>query len=535
MRSINRFLPTNASLNARRFIVASIATLAMLATTVVLPATMQAPAFADGECSKIYVPPVPPVPTDGSDTGTSEAIIRAVDTSADVGDELPVFNCYLASPIGAFYKEPICQAFDGDRVLTSTPPVGKYKIMCTGAEATNAYLIAYYAGTFTVNAKPVEPTPTASPTATPTQPAVVANKVESGKDFSYFTELQTASGINHNVAVQAAAGVFISGSIINIVGKPELSLKGSQLSFSIEGRSSSGTTLSRMSKSFTVIIDAPSNKFLPVFSADGSKWTPVQQLTSPELPTGVLTGFTGGGSTFSISTKVFGYFGLRTNQNNFELTAQPSKSTYSTTDKPQLAAEAQGDGKLSFSTSTSKVCSVSSAGIVTAKTVGTCSITAKKLGDPEFLDAVSAPLAITFAKTAATSSGSSKNNPAPSRNTGKTTVVIVKSATSDSLLLADPGMDLSASNVSISGLSGGVRLPLKKAFQLQISSLSPSTSYQMSVLTPSSNSIPLSPSLTSSRGVLTFQIMEFIKAGKYKIVLTSAGSAQSNMIEVTVG
>jgi hypothetical protein len=29
--------------------------------------------------------------------------------------------------------------------------------------------------------------------------------------------------------------------------------------------------------------------------------------------------------------------------------------------------------------------------------------------------------------------------------------------------------------------------------------------------------------------------MEFIKAGKYKIVLTSAGSAQSNMIEVTVG
>jgi hypothetical protein len=125
------------------------------------------------------------------------------------------------------------------------------------------------------------------------------------------------------------------------------------------------------------------------WSTDGNIWFPLTRLSTLALPAGISDGyFINADGTVTILTNHFSLFGWRKAQSPLSIT---SSATVIQLDKSATLAIAggSGSGALKYATGTATQCSVSDAGVVTAKAAGSCSITVTKYGSSFYLSAAS--------------------------------------------------------------------------------------------------------------------------------------------------
>jgi hypothetical protein len=312
----------------------------------------------------------------------------------------------------ALTQAPVCTS----SYTPTTPSPTVIQTDCSGA-ATPNYEITYVSGSFIVNAAPSGnlnfPTPVLSPTGS------VSLNIAPDAGGTIAAQIQTSSNESPGqVKVIVPPGVsYLSGATLIIpasgvtfilVDSTASGLKTSTATLVITVTAidnATGVQVNKFSKPVAINFPNPSNVTtttssnvgVPAWSTDGLTWTLIPALTSAELPSNLNDGyFINSDGTITIYTRHLTIFGLRLKQSPLIISA-PSQELEPTKSMQLTLSGGNGLGSVKYTSSTPTFCNVNSAGLLTAVKLGTCSVSASKLGSEVYLDAASNTLSISVA------------------------------------------------------------------------------------------------------------------------------------------
>jgi hypothetical protein len=140
-----------------------------------------------------------------------------------------------------------------------------------------------------------------------------------------------------------------------------------------------------------------SNIGIPAWSVDGLTWNLIPSLTSADLPSSLNEGyFINPDGTITIYTRHLTVFGLRLKQSPLIISA-PNKDLEPTKSMQLNLSGGSGLGSVKYTSSTPTFCNVNAAGFLSAIKIGTCLVSATKLGSETYLDTTSNELSISVA------------------------------------------------------------------------------------------------------------------------------------------
>ena len=155
-----------------------------------------------------------------------------------------------------------------------------------------------------------------------------------------------------------------------------------------------GAAVTTFAVPLAITIPAGAPGSTAAWSVDGFSWTTMTQLSTVVLPEGLSDGFyINPDGTYLLLTRHLTIFGFRKAQG--PLSAASTDATVQLTKTTQLSATGgSGTGAIHYATTTPTICSVSEVGLVTGISVGTCLMTAQKLGSGIYLDVKASTLSI---------------------------------------------------------------------------------------------------------------------------------------------
>ena len=166
-----------------------------------------------------------------------------------------------------------------------------------------------------------------------------------------------------------------------------------------------------------------------IFWSDlGTMWQRIPETMNESLPTDSHAAFFREvDGSVTVLTDQLGLFGYRFPQSGVEISSPASKLMVGS--QIQLTSEGgSGTGDLIFGTTTSQVCTVTPAGVLTGKQVGACFITARKSASQHYTDTLSNKIVIIVQGAAPGASKNQGSSPGASKNQGSSPVVANKEA-----------------------------------------------------------------------------------------------------------
>lgn len=158
----------------------------------------------------------------------------------------------------------------------------------------------------------------------------------------------------------------------------------------------SGRAITNFSTPLELKLGRPESATVVATSADGEVWTLIPRMDTDTLATGERDGFRiAADGQAIVLTRHLTYFGFRALQPALRVTVPESVTVGAT--GSATAVGGAGTGMLQWSSSTGDICGVESTGNVTAKAVGTCSLSVLRLGDRTYVAADAAVATITIA------------------------------------------------------------------------------------------------------------------------------------------
>ena len=160
----------------------------------------------------------------------------------------------------------------------------------------------------------------------------------------------------------------------------------------------SGRAITSFTTPLELKLGKPESGTVVATSADGETWTVIPRMDTDTLAAGQRDGFRiAADGQAIVFTRHLTYFGFRAAQPALQVSA-PESITVGASAAATVVGGA-GSGTVQWSTSTSEICSVDSAGTVAAKAVGNCSVLVRRLGDRTYAasDPVTASITIAAA------------------------------------------------------------------------------------------------------------------------------------------
>ena len=149
-----------------------------------------------------------------------------------------------------------------------------------------------------------------------------------------------------------------------------------------------------------------------IFWSDlGTMWQRIPETMKESLPTDSHAAFFREvDGSVSLLTDQLGLFGYRFPQSDLEISSPASKLMVGS--QIQLSSEGgSGTGDVSFGTTTSQVCTVTPAGVLTGTQAGACFITARKNASEHYIDTLSNKIIITIQGSSPVASNSKSSAP----------------------------------------------------------------------------------------------------------------------------
>ena len=455
--------------------------------------------------------------------------ITAADVTLDSTANLPDFTCIYTATPSQILIAPTCKAYEGNSILTLTPKVGTYEIKCTGGEYKDGWVPLFRDGKFVVTPpkSTATPTPTPTPSATPT-PTPSATKVAAGQSFELSVDLQSLDGVASTIKVHADSGILVGGTSIKIVQNEFTGFLQGLPSFRVQAFNSKNTELSKLTKPIQIELENIGDGAVPAILGADNKWQPLALIQDLNLPSNSNSAYLlSDNNTFTILTKEMSTFGVKKGQSALQITTNTQQNVWPLKTQIQLnTAGGSGTGVLSFSVNNKQICQITNQGFVTGLKSGECKITVTKAGDVRYLGSKNATTVIKFG-----TNGSVKNSPSTSSQTVNSSLASI----SDSVLTVDPRITLTGKKVS-SALDSvsAVRLKINQAIQINLTKSQPSTTYLVTLALSTGSSVALAPTVSGADQNLTLQILQFIKPGKYKLLVRKVGDNEVKLINIEV-
>jgi hypothetical protein len=242
-------------------------------------------------------------------------------------------------------------------------------------------------------------TPTPPPPGGPPPPtATVENPVSELVDVSVGgvvdATIQGTDGSSIVVSVTLPAGATPNDITITIAPAAVSTESGAGLmTIKVTATDSTGAPVTHFDLPLSLNLDGAAIG-TPAYSQDGLTWTVIQKLAGTTLPPGVQEGYyiaTDG--SIVILTLHLTYFGMKVSQPLLAL-GSGALSMMAGDHVALMVFGGNATGAISFTSNTPATCSVSSLGIVTGLSAGTCTVVATKTGDRTSLNVASLPLTL---------------------------------------------------------------------------------------------------------------------------------------------
>jgi hypothetical protein len=480
------------------------------------------------ECVTVAPLTEPYVPT-GQQSEINYLEINAADVTLDSAAKWPDFKCFYASSPSQILVAPVCEAFSGDARLSALPKEGSYAIRCRGGEYKEGWVPNFRDGKLVVQTpKPtVTPTPTPQPTTLPT-PTPSPTKVVAGQNFELSANLQSLDGVASTIKVQADSGTLAGGTTIKI-GQNEFTgfLQGLP-SFKIQAFNSKNVEINKLTKPIQIIIENIGDGAIPSILGADNKWKPLTLNPDLNLPANTSSAYLiSENNTFTILTKEMGVFGVKKEQASLQITTNTQQNIWPLKTQVQInSAGGSGTGALTFAVGNKQICQVTNQGFVTGLKSGDCKITVIKDGDVRFLASKIVTTVLKFGTSKVV-----KNSQNNSTQTVNSSLISI----SDSVLAVDPRIALTGKKVSSAiDSASAVRLKINQAIQLNLTKSQPSTTYLITLALSTGSSVALAPTVSGADQNLTLQILQFIKPGKYKLLIRKVGDNEVKLINIEV-
>jgi len=312
----------------------------------------------------------------------------------------------------ALTQAPVCSS----SYTATTPSPTVVQTNCSGAASPN-YEITYVIGSFIVNAAPSGNANFPAPVLSPSSPVSLNIAPDTGGVIAAVIQTSTNESPGQVKITIPPGASFISGATIiiptsgitfTLVDSAASGLKTSlaSLVFTVTATdNATGAIVNKFSKPVTINFPYPaavsttttSNIGIPAWSVDGLTWNLIPSLTSADLPSSLNEGyFINPDGTITIYTRHLTVFGLRLKQSPLIISA-PNKDIEPTKLMQLNLSGGSGLGSVKYTSSTPTLCSVNAAGFITAIKIGTCLVSASKLGSETYLDTTSNELSISVA------------------------------------------------------------------------------------------------------------------------------------------
>ena len=225
------------------------------------------------------------------------------------------------------------------------------------------------------------------PTATIEQPVRASLTSSIGGSFSAYIPGESSST---NKLIQVAVPGSATSADVTFVLAPISTPTDTTAGFTAlkltAVKTSDGTSVVSFDKPLQITIPAGAQNAPLAWSIDGFSWSTLPKLTSAVLPEGQQDGyFINSDGSFTLFTRHLTIFGLRKAQALLSLSSDITNVQVSKNALLSISG-GSGDGTVQYSSTTTSICSVSSVGVVTAISAGSCSITAHKLASGIYID-----------------------------------------------------------------------------------------------------------------------------------------------------
>jgi hypothetical protein len=208
--------------------------------------------------------------------------------------------------------------------------------------------------------------------------------------------------IRDSTGVSATVSVLIPAGIVSVDGQIRISPTGSASGFSqglislrVEILDLFGAVIPALLQPITLHFNTQLGENIVAKSEDGLIWTPVPLISGTTLSAGQLDGYyidsTGGVVIVSGHLTEFGFKKAQSSAVNFASTFTNQKVGMK---QSTLVSGGDGGGTIIYSTSTPKVCTIDSFGVITGNAIGTCVVEAMKVGDATYIQQSPSPISV---------------------------------------------------------------------------------------------------------------------------------------------
>ena len=480
---------------------------------------------------------------------TSDAIIvdiAPVDVTIQSTDSLPTFNCFTTATPQGVVSAPICSAYDGSNLLAGTPAPGTYDIKCQGGIFVSGYNPLIRLGKLMV-VQAAAPTP--SPTAT-------SAALDSEREFAVTSD----QGLSTSVFLKLPTILDRSDIVINFVNDDYTHFNDTQLLFRpdiILNRK----PIDKFADPVQIRTITPGGDLIPVSSIDGNNWTALKLLPNAGNTKDFVNGYliNANGETVFLMHRA-GYFGFKYKQGDLTLSAASNSSFTVGSYFDLTLSGGTGNGSVTYSTTTPRICNVSTEGTVKASVAGTCKIKAVKQGDNNYLPATTDLVEFTIVAPKATPTPTKSPSPSPKASpkaSGKPTPKPKKtlkplpntttkpvpgttpanaSTVKDYVILVDSRLTVASKKISVPLKSSRISVTLGQTVQLAIALSDPTQSALLTLVLPIGQSTTINPAQVqdANSGSLVTQSLQFLQKGTYRLIIREGGSTQVSIVSIVV-
>lgn len=481
--------------------------------------------------------------------------IRPAEYRLYENSQWPTFDCSIAQDPTKVSAPPLCFAFDGEVRLSSTPRPGSYEIRCQGVELLSGYTPLLRSAKLTVLALPrivIPPSPAPSsagptpaqpspspeqsgnprPTPTPSQSPSAPSIPKTAENIF---ELQSLDGQVKSVKILLPSLLLTRETTLSLDQSPSTSFIGDYLVVKpVITRSNSA--LNRYGQQIAITIPTPTTlDLVPVFSQDGRTWKEIEQISSSASSNEELGFVKSSTSSVTIYSQIAGVFALKARQSPLNLIITSTSSRYSPGATIQTSfTGGSGSGEILYESVTPLICSISSAGLVTAIKVGECIIQAQKKSDSRFMTISSGQVSIQIlAQIQPTPSPSPSTKPTatpkPSPSASTAPVPVQK----DFIIVIDSRVGINSRSSKLKWNQKNASLPLGKVIQLQVSGIDATAQYLVQLILPIGSSVPLTIA-AQFNGNLVVQPIQLLKKGSYRLAIQKIGFNQTSITKLKV-